>query len=225
MYLILVAAASKGSAAVIQSLTALTALQLLNLSGKDSCVIFWFFSVRFEIIVATKILHARDVDALVLWWLVCCEGSNLGSVHASDFHSLTALTGLHTLDLSGMVPYCMTRRCWYYMFLLGAIALCLFLTRVAGNVLGGYLQTPAVSIIGKSLVAMTGLQILNFSGKALMQMCTCNSLFPWYFWCRNREPSLWCWCCCFWPIADGAGGVTHFKSLWYGYMYISIAAF
>ena len=113
-----------------------------------------------------------------------CEGSNLGSVRASDFYSLTTLTGLHTLDLSdisGMVPYCMTRRCCVYMLLLGAIALCLFLTRVAGNVLGGYLQTPAVSIIGKSLVAMTGLQILNFSGKALMQMCTCNSLFPWYF--------------------------------------------
>ena len=105
------------------------------------------------------------------------KGSNLGSVRASAFHSLTALTGLHTLDLSGMVPFCMTRRCCVYMLLLGAIALCLFLTRVAGNVLGGYLQTPAVSIIGKSLVAMTGLQILIFSGKALMQICTCNSCF------------------------------------------------
>ena len=40
--------------------------------------------------------------------------------------------------------------------------------RVAGNDLGGcaYLQTTAVSVIGKSLEAMTGLQILNFSGKA-----------------------------------------------------------
>jgi len=76
-----------------------------------------------------------------------------------------------------MVPYCMTRRCCVYMLLLGAIALCLFLTRVAGNVLGGYVQTPAVSVIGKSLVAMTGLQILIFSGKALMQICTCNSCF------------------------------------------------
>jgi hypothetical protein len=41
MYLILVAAApQKGSAAVIRSLTALTALQVLNLSGKDSRLIF-----------------------------------------------------------------------------------------------------------------------------------------------------------------------------------------
>ena len=113
-----------------------------------------------------------------------CEGSNLGSVCASDFHSLTALTGLHTLDLSdisGMVPYCMTRRCCVYMLLLGAIVLCLFLTRVAGYVSCSGWSQSAVSIIGKSLVAMTGLQILNFSGKLLMQICTCNSLFPWYF--------------------------------------------
>ena len=30
------------------------------------------------------------------------EGRNLGYVNASEFHSLTALTGLHTLDVSGM---------------------------------------------------------------------------------------------------------------------------
>jgi hypothetical protein len=54
----------------------------------------------------------------------------------------------------------------------------LFLTGIAGNGLGSaWSQTSAVSIIGKSLVAMTGLQMLIFSGKALMQICTCNSCF------------------------------------------------
>ena len=55
------------------------------------------------------------------------KGSNLGSVRASAFHSLTALTGLRTLDLSGinlcMVPFCMIRRCCVYMLLLGPASL------------------------------------------------------------------------------------------------------
>ena len=81
------------------------------------------------------------------------------------------------------------------VLLLGATLLCSFLTRNAGYASCSGWSQSAVSIIGKALVAMTGLKILIFSGKLLMQICTCNSLFPWYFWCQNREPSLWSWCC------------------------------
>ena len=71
--------------------------------------------MSFELTVATKVLLVMLMRSLMYF-----EGRNLGYVNASEFHSLTALTGLHTLDVSGMFPFCMMRRCCVYMLLLGA---------------------------------------------------------------------------------------------------------
>ncbi len=79
------------------------------------------FGARFKLTVATKILLVMLMRSMMYF-----EGRNLGYVSASEFHSLTALTGLHTLDVSGMFPFRMMRRCCVYMLLLGAIALCFF---------------------------------------------------------------------------------------------------